>query len=128
MSGIYSKRERTVLLVDDDPSVLNAMAVMLRRLGCRVVATASTDTALAVSDMRNIDVIVCDVIMPVHTGPTLIEHLRANGIVAPVIFVTGDPSIEHLDQALRISKASLLAKPFTLAELQRALAAAVSAA
>lgn len=128
MRGIESMRERTVLLIDDDPSVLNVMALMLRRTGCRVFATSSADTAVEMSDMQHIDVIVCDVIMPVRTGPTLIEHLRANGIVAPVIFVTGNPIIEHLDQALRIPRASLLAKPFTLAELQRAIAAAVSAA
>jgi CheY-like chemotaxis protein len=89
---------------------------MLESRGYAVALAIDPEGAYAKADELgdSIAAIVCDLVMPVLDGPSLIDALRARGVTAPVVFVSGYAS-ERLRDTL--AGRPLLAKPFTLAQL-----------
>ena len=67
------KRERTLLLVDDEPNILTALKRQMRGTGCRILTAPSGQEGLAVLEREPVDVIVSDQRMPGMTG---VEFLR----------------------------------------------------
>jgi len=68
------KRERTLLLVDDEPNILTALKRQMRGTGCRILTAPSGQEGLALLEREEVDVIVSDQRMPGMTG---VEFLRA---------------------------------------------------
>jgi diguanylate cyclase (GGDEF)-like protein/PAS domain S-box-containing protein len=68
------KRERTLLLVDDEPNILAALRRQMRSFGCRVLTAPGGREGLALLETEEVDVIVSDQRMPGMTG---VEFLRA---------------------------------------------------
>jgi response regulator RpfG family c-di-GMP phosphodiesterase len=66
----------TVLLVDDEPSILSALRRLLRREGYRVLLADSADAAFAVLAREAVEVIVSDQRMPVMTGTELLARVK----------------------------------------------------
>ena len=112
----------SILVVEDDPRVLAATIGALEELGHRVVACDDpTLTAQKLTQMPAPDLILSDVLMPGLTGPEMIAGLDACHRRIPVLFVTG-----FAGDAMTVDLGSrpVLRKPFTLAALERAVAAA----
>lgn len=106
-----------ILIVDDDKSLLVAMARMVRRLGFDVTATHLPLDALALVLAGEVyDALIADVQMTELSGPELATYVDAAGIVLPCVFVSGESTIvpEHAQQAF-------LEKPFRLDALAAAL-------
>ncbi len=120
-----------ILLIEDDEQVLLATATLLESWGHRVTSARSATEALRQSEHRSerIDALICDYMLdPSMDGLALLLRLRAQHLgPLPVCMVTGDMSVERLEQAKRHGF-TLLHKPVHAAELQRFLATAVRAA
>ncbi|CAN7394348.1 EAL domain-containing protein [Massilia sp. LjRoot122] len=67
------KRERTLLLVDDEPNILAALKRQMRGMGCRILTASGGQEGLAILEREAVDVIVSDQRMPGMTG---VEFLR----------------------------------------------------
>jgi DNA-binding response OmpR family regulator len=108
----------TVLLVEDDPDLLDALAVILRRHGYRVVTAADGNVAADLIRQELPDVAVVDMLLPGRSGFQLTDLLRerSNGRV-PVVMISGHASAAHRDFALATGVDRFLAKPFSLAKL-----------
>jgi signal transduction histidine kinase/CheY-like chemotaxis protein len=105
--------EDIVLVVDDDPMVLEAMRGLLEGWGCRTITGASHEAILArVADGPQPDLIIADFhLSGGRTGIETIEHVRAAfGTPIPAFLVSGDTSPERLQQA-RAQGYTLLHKP-----------------
>jgi CheY-like chemotaxis protein len=108
-----------VLAVDDDNLVLTNTVAMLEDLGHTVIAAKSAHAALAALRRSNsIDLVITDHIMPQMTGLQLAQAIKREWPTLPVILATG--FAELAPQAEPIAR---LSKPFTQADLNRALAA-----
>ena len=107
--------EETLLVVDDNPTVLRLAARFLTRLGYTVVTAGSSMEALSLFG-PGIDAAVLDVVMPVEGGRRLAERLRAARPGLPVVFVSAF-SDESGDD--------VLAKPYTEGELAHAVRSAI---
>jgi len=84
---------KLVVVIDDDPLVLEATGGLLRSWGCLVVTADSYSAALAcLADIkRRPDMIVCDYRLPAgETGIDAIEGLRS-AFEIPALLITGDP-------------------------------------
>jgi nitrogen-specific signal transduction histidine kinase len=116
-----TKRQLSVLAVDDDSLVLSNIAAMLEDLGHKVTAVGSGARAIEeIDSMAAIDVLITDQAMPAMTGMQLIEAARKRRPNLPVILATG-----YAELPAGVSASiGRLAKPFT----QRALAEALAAA
>jgi len=109
-----------VLVVDDDPMVLEAMRGLLERWGYRTIAGASHDAVAAlVADGAAPDLIIADFhLSGGRTGIETIEHVRAaRGARIPAFLVSGDTSPERLQQA-RAQGYTLLHKPVSAMTLR----------
>ena len=98
-------RSATILLVDDDPLVLENTVAMLEDLGHRVIGVNSGPNAI-VSVTPAVDLVITDQAMPSMTGVQLAEELRSRYPDLPVILASGYaeiPEHEHIDLP-RLSK------------------------
>jgi CheY-like chemotaxis protein len=82
----------TILLIDDEPSFVRALAQLLRRDGYRVDTAAEGQQALALLQTQHYDVILCDLWMQGLDGRTFYMRLQqqAPALCSRVIFITGD--------------------------------------
>ena len=109
----------SILVVDDDPSVLGLMANVLSRAGHRVVTASSAAEAIGVVEHEEIMAVVTDINMPGGiSGLELIDALHAKHPCLPIIPVTGAADESSLRGALDRGAAGFILKPFTAAELR----------
>ena len=109
-----------ILLVDDDPSVVQALLPVLRNLPGHDVRTAgSGEEALeVVAALGGIDLLITDVVMEPLDGFALSEHLRSQSAALRTIFITG---YDLSDYAERIGSLPLLQKPVSIDTLAAAV-------
>lgn len=120
----------TLLVVDDEHSILHFVAKAMVRRGWAVVEVDSVRAALAIAARNDIDVALCDVVMPEEGGPEFARALRAGGAQTAVVLMTGHPTARlFTGEALPSwwQPVPVLEKPFTLRELETALASALEA-
>ena len=105
---------RRILLVDDEPDLVESLAMALE--GHFEVRTAHNgEEALQVLDREPIDAIVLDLMMPVMSGDELIAELAARGITVPVIVASASRNVEARCKELGIEHC--LQKPYRLQKL-----------
>jgi DNA-binding NtrC family response regulator len=115
----------SLLLVDDDAFILDAMAEYLRGAGHRVETARSCKDACARINEYRFDVVLCDVNLPDADGFQVLEFTRQRSPEAAVILLTGFGTIENAVEAIRLGAFDYLSKPVIDDELnftiQRAL-------
>ncbi len=116
-----------VLVVDDDELVRGLTVQVLERAGYDVVSAPSGDRALELVETDSIDLVVSDVVMPGLTGIDLLTELRDRRPELPVVLMTGgSPEPDRTAQALELGASAIVCKPYTHAELRKAVAEALS--
>lgn len=117
-----------VLVADDDPEMLGAVADALERLGHEVVrATSGGELVDQYAQGNQFDLIISDISMPWMDGLRTLRSMRTAGVRVPVIVMTAlrDEQIPAQVRALG-ARTRLLRKPFGLDELEAAVAALTS--
>jgi len=113
--------DRTILVVDDDESVRDSLALLLPRLGYRVRSFESADTLLAAMPLPQNACVLADVRMPGMDGLALQREISRLSPKTPVIIMTGHGDIPMAVQAMKQGAAHFLEKPFERAALATAL-------
>jgi two-component system sensor histidine kinase/response regulator len=108
-----------VLVVDDEPSILNVLEMALTAAGAQVVTATDGPTALAIVATQPPDLILLDLKMPGMDGFKVLEHLGAAARTAriPVAIETSAEDYASLARARREGAAAFISKPFRLPEL-----------
>jgi two-component system NtrC family sensor kinase len=117
--------EGRVLLVDDDPLVLQAYSRLLHRLGCVVVTAPSGRAAVELLGGFSFDLIVSDINMDVMSGTQFLRAVREQDLDVPVILMTGNPEIETAVEAVDYGAFRYLAKPVALDTFAQAVRSAI---
>ena len=109
--------EARVLVVDDEPGILELLSVTLRFAGFEV--TTATNGADALNRLRDAapDLVVLDVMMPGLDGFEVARALRSQGDRVPVLFLTARDATEDRVQGLTIGGDDYVTKPFSLEEV-----------
>jgi DNA-binding NtrC family response regulator len=109
----------SILLVDDETKILNALARALRADGHEVVATSSAREAQRLVAQRMFDLLVVDNLMPELTGLDLIRELSAAPAVdrPQVVMMTAHATVESAIAAMKLGAFDYLQKPFEVDEL-----------
>jgi len=105
----------TVLVVDDDTSILDTVSAILSGEGYDVVSAASGQEALEAVARKRPVVILLDMRMPVMDGWAVARALRRQGISVPIVVMTAAESAKRW--ADEVGAEGYLAKPFGLDEL-----------
>jgi two-component system, OmpR family, response regulator len=108
---------RRVLVVDDEPSIVDAVATSLRYEGFDVEEATTGRAALASAQDDPPDLIVLDVMLPDLDGLEVTRRLRADGIGTPVLFLTARDGLDDKLAGLGAGGDDYVTKPFSLAEV-----------
>lgn len=113
----------TILLVEDDVSLLDIMREILEMEQYQVVTARNGLEALMLLDQHLPDLVVSDLMMPVMDGFTLLREVRARpeGAGLPFLFLTARSSREDMTRARQLGVDDYLFKPFDSGELLTAI-------
>ena len=111
-----TKRHR-VLVVDDEPSIVDAVATSLRYEGFGVDEAVNGRLALAAAQETPPDLIVLDVMLPDLDGLEVTRRLRADGLRVPILFLTARDAVDDKVAGLTVGGDDYVTKPFALAEV-----------
>jgi two-component system response regulator GlrR len=115
----------TILIVDDDPTLLRLLRMLLQQEGYRVVAAESAERALALLQTERPQLLITDLRMGGMDGLALFEAVRLSCPLLPVIILTAHGTIPDAVQATRKGVFGFLTKPYEagalLEEVRRAL-------
>src|SRR3954465_1129748 len=106
-----------ILVVDDEPSIVDAVAAALRYEGFEVHEETTGRGALTAVAELEPDLVVLDWMLPDIEGIEVGRRLRANGNRAAILFLTAKDATENKVEALRAGGDDYVTKPFSLAEL-----------
>jgi two-component system, chemotaxis family, chemotaxis protein CheY len=108
--------DRLVLVVDDDPDILQTLALCLSTEGYRVLMAANGQEALEVLGRDRPDCILLDLMMPVMDGWQFVSEIETRGLRRmPLLILSADRAVQQHSVKLRAE--AYLAKPFDLDEL-----------
>lgn len=117
--------EPTVLVVDDDPSLRDALSNLFRSVGLRVQLFASAQELLQSKVADAAGCLVLDIRLPGISGLDFQSHLAKAGINIPIIFITGHGDVPMTVRAMKAGAVDFLTKPFRDQDLLDAVAAAI---
>jgi FixJ family two-component response regulator len=121
-----SKSLAVIAIVDDDPSILNALELLLSSLGHRTELYDSPDAFLAAAARSQADCLILDIEIGGSCGIDLRHQLAQAGHEFPIIFMSGTGDKRVLDRAKKAGCIAILHKPFSASALLDALAKAGS--
>jgi two-component system OmpR family response regulator len=110
-------RSQRILVVDDEPSIVDAVATSLRYEGFDVTEAVNGRLALSAAQDSPPDLIVLDVMLPDLDGLEVTRRLRSEGIRVPVLFLTARDAVEDKVAGLTVGGDDYVTKPFALAEV-----------
>src|SRR5207245_2381217 len=109
--------EHKILVVDDEPSIVDAVATALRYEGYAVEEAKTGREALSAVARFEPDLVVLDWMLPDIEGIEVGRRLRAQGFKTAVLFLTAKDATENKVEALRAGVDDYVTKPFSLAEI-----------
>src|SRR3954453_5215000 len=125
--GPAERKTGTVLVVEDEPAVLEMAVRVLERAGNTVFGAVDGVAALEVleSHAEEIDLVLADVVMPRMSGPELAQRVRDAHPDLPLIFMSGYAEEMIKKGAIARGEVTLVEKPFTGEKLISAVAEAL---
>jgi DNA-binding response OmpR family regulator len=106
----------TILIVDDEPTIVEVVGLYLQREGFRVVTAADGATALSMVEQQRPDLIVLDLMLPGLSGFDVTRRLRAGGAL-PIIMLTARGEEADRIVGLELGADDYVTKPFSAREL-----------
>jgi two-component system, OmpR family, response regulator MprA len=107
----------TILVVDDEPGVRQALSVALELESFRVLAAETGLRAMIELDGTAVDAVVLDVAMPFLDGLEVCRRLRSAGNRVPILMLTAKDAVDERVAGLEAGADDYLPKPFALREL-----------
>ena len=108
-----------LLLVDDDPEILEFYRTVLRKNDYRIDTASDGNEAVALIKAKSYDMVVSDVAMPNMDGIQLLKAVRDSDLDVPVVFVTGGPSLDTAVKAIEYGALRYLTKPVEPSALRK---------
>lgn len=106
---------KRILIADDDPAILDALAMLLSR-AYEVVAVRNGEDLLGELEREPFDLVLLDLRMPLVQGESALSAIQAEGRSMPIIVMSGNRS--RIEEALRRGADESLAKPFAFPDLE----------
>ena len=106
-----------VLVVDDEPNIVELLTVSLKFQNFEVYSANSGNEALRIAREVNPDAYILDVMMPGMDGFELLGKLRQEGLDGPVLYLTAKDGVDQRIHGLTIGADDYVTKPFSLEEV-----------
>ena len=111
--------ERLVLIIEDEPNIIEAIRFILARDGWRVDTHSDGETALSAIQDRAPDLVILDVMLPNKSGYDILHDLRAEAATQalPVLMLTARGQREDRELAEKLGASKFMTKPFSNGEV-----------
>lgn len=110
-----------ILVVDDEPELLEALCAQLSELGWNVTGADLGRDALRKFDETSPDVVLLDILLPDISGLDVLDEIKSRSESTPVVVMSGGATIEIAVRAMRSGAESLVQKPFDVDSLDALL-------
>lgn len=117
-------RNLKIVIVEDDPSMRQAIERILHTVGHKAKVYESAEAAVDMEAVMTADCLILDIELPGISGLELYRTLTRSGLTTPAIFVTAHDGQNMRDEAERLGAANYLTKPFSGRVLLTAVAEA----
>jgi len=107
-----------VLLVDDEPDILELLELALRKMGLEVDKAGNAHDALAKLDAQDYDLCLTDMRLPDGDGLQIVQSIAQNNLDVPVAVITAHGNMENAVSALKAGAFDYLSKPVSLDQLR----------
>ena len=110
---------KRVLLIEDEPNIIEAISFILSRDGWEVDTHANGTDAVDKVNRRQPDLVILDVMLPGRSGFDILKELRANAPTAglPVLMLTARGQTKDRETAQALGASRFMTKPFSNAEV-----------
>ena len=115
--GSAEHHDATILVVEDDRSLREGLAMNFQLQGYRVCTAANGDDGMRMAFDERPDLIVLDVMLPGWSGLEILSEIRAKAQDVPVLILSARGKTEHKLEGFELGADDYLAKPFELPEL-----------
>ncbi len=111
--------EKRVLLIEDEPNIIEAIRFILSREGWRVDTSSDGENALEAVRIRKPDLVILDVMLPNRSGYDILSDMRADETTRdiPVMMLTARGQKKDKELAERLGVNKFMTKPFSNAEV-----------
>lgn len=106
-----------ILLVDDDPDILESMALAIRNEGADVATAADGNTAVSLFHAHEPDAVVLDMMLPKRSGFLVLEKIQEADAPPPVVMITANQGRRHMEYARNLGVSAYMVKPVALSML-----------
>ncbi|MFA6316172.1 MAG: response regulator [Elusimicrobiota bacterium] len=118
----------TVLVVEDDESMMEYVSVVLERLGFEVTQASTGREVVAALAVKNFDIVMTDHLTVDYKGTSVLSAVKMLRPGAEVIVMSGIPTLEEAATSYLKGAKAYLAKPFGLDQLRSAVMRCLEAA
>jgi two-component system chemotaxis response regulator CheY len=124
---------RGKVLIVDDSAMMRKIVLRALTLGGldfqQVLEAADGSQAIELLRMNTVELILCDINMPVMNGLEMLKQMREERLAAgvPVLMITTESSAEHVRQAVAVGASGYIRKPFTPEQVKQKVVALLSA-
>lgn len=114
---------KTVVLVEDEPNIIEAISFILSRDGWGVHTHSNGDTALAALESKAPDLIVLDVMLPGRSGFDILRDIRSHKTrgETPVMMLTARGQTKDRERAMELGASLFMTKPFSNSDVLAAV-------
>ena len=106
-----------ILVVEDDATVNKMICVKLKQEAFEVESAFHGQEAMQILETKQMDLIVCDIMMPVMDGYEFVQQLRDARVQIPVLMITAKDAIEDMEKGFVAGTDDYMIKPLNLREL-----------
>lgn len=111
-------QRRRILLVDDDPEIVESMRIALGALGYEILVARDGNQGLNLADTQDPDLVILDMMMPKRSGFLVLERLRqTRKVPTRVIMITANEGNRHKAYAEMLGVDDYIRKPFPMDRL-----------
>ncbi|MBP7795133.1 MAG: sigma-54-dependent Fis family transcriptional regulator, partial [Candidatus Saccharicenans sp.] len=108
----------SILIIDDEKSLLDVLSLMFKKEGYEVKTATSGADALDILTNNAVDLVITDIRMPHLSGMEILKYVKENQSETPVIVITAYGSIQQAVEALKAGALDYIVKPFDIEELK----------
>jgi DNA-binding response OmpR family regulator len=109
---------KRILLVDDDPEIIDSMRIALESRGYRIMVARDGNQGLAMAEREDPDLMILDMMMPKRSGFLVLEKLRrSRPVPVRVIMITANEGSRHKAYAEMLGVDDYIRKPFAMDRL-----------
>lgn len=107
----------SILVVEDDETLNKMMCVKLRQEQYQVYSAFDGEEALDIMDVKHVDLIISDIMMPKMNGYELAKELRDASCMIPILMVTAKDQMADMEKGFSVGTDDYMIKPINLQEM-----------